>query len=158
VETPDRDSEGAFAWIAGLLDKGAFRWVVVGGLAARIYGSPRPLADIDIDVPRAALDFIARQAQALVTFGPARYCDDEFDIELLSLRWGKQAIDLTAAEDVRLFDRSSGVWRHHPTDLLVCETRVVLGRSAPVMPRSQLIEYKRIIDRPVDRADIAALS
>lgn len=152
-----RDTEGAFGWITGLLDSGGFPWQVVGGLAAQIYGSPRPLADIDIDTSHAALSSVAEQARSYLTFGPERYRDSEFDIELLSLRWRGQDIDLTAAEDIRLFDRSGRVWREVPTDLRLYESHHVYGRRAQVITRAGLIEYKRIIDRPVDRVDIEAI-
>jgi len=153
----ERDTAGAFAWIATLLDDGGFGWVVVGGLAARTYGSSRPLADIDIDTPRAALRFVAERAREFITFGPERYRDSEFDIELLTLRWGGQDIDLTAAEDIRLFDRGAAVWREVPTDMKAFEIHQLMGRSAPVMSRETLVHYKRIIDRPVDRVDIEAV-
>lgn len=153
----ERNTAGAFAWITALLDDGGFGWVVVGGLAARTYGSARPLADIDIDVPRAALIFVAERAREFITFGPQRYQDSDFDIELLSLRWGEQDIDLTAAEDIRLFERGAGVWREVPTDMKAFETYPIFGRSAPVMSRELLVQYKRMIDRPVDRVDIEAI-
>jgi hypothetical protein len=155
--TETRDAPGAFGWITDILDAGGFPWIVVGGLAATVYGSPRALADIDIDTPRAALDYVAQRARACIIFGPARYRDEEFDIELLSLRWGAQDIDLTAAEDIRLFDRRAGEWRNVPTDLTAFETHLVLGRHAAVLPRIALIDYKRIIDRAVDRIDVEAL-
>lgn len=150
-------ARAAFEWITGILDTGGFPYVVVGGLAARVYGSPRPLADIDLDVPGAALAFVAERAPGLVTFGPARLRDSEFDIDLLSVQWGEQVIDLTGAENIRLFDRGRGEWCVVPTDLRAVESHFVLGRVAPVMERSRLIAYKQIIGRPVDRLDIEAI-
>lgn len=161
MTSPDRAespvARAAFDWVTGLLDAGGFPWVVVGGLAARAYGSPRALADVDLDVPAAALAYVAQRAPGRITFGPARFVDAEFDIELLTLQWGDQSIDLAAAEDIRLFDRRRGQWSTVPTDLGAVESRFVLGRSAPVMARSRLIAYKQIIDRSVDRFDVRAL-
>ena len=112
---------------------------------------------ISISIPLGQRCGSSRSAREFITFGPERYRDSEFDIELLTLRWGGQDIDLTAAEDIRLFDRGAAVWREVPTDMKAFEIHQLMGRSAPVMSRETLVHYKRIIDRPVDRVDIEAV-
>ena len=59
-----KDSQRAFDWITTLLDELGHPYVVVGGLAAIVYGSKRPLFDIDLDVPMFALREIVDRAQA----------------------------------------------------------------------------------------------
>jgi hypothetical protein len=153
-----KDSQRAFDWITTLLDELGHSYVVVGGLAANVYGSKRPLCDIDIDVPMFALREIANLAQAYVTFGPSRFRDEQFDIELLTLRYGEQEIDLTAAEDVLLFDRGAAIWRQVPTDLKAGELHEVFGKTVPVMSRDALITYKRMLARDTDLEDVMAIS
>jgi hypothetical protein len=85
-----RDSKLAFDWITSLLEDMGHPYVVVGGLAANVFGGKRPLNDIDLDVPRGALKQIAESASPYITFGPARYRDQQFDIKLLSLRYANQ--------------------------------------------------------------------
>jgi hypothetical protein len=152
-----KDPKRAFDWITTLLDELGCPYVVVGGLAANVFGGRRPLYDIDLDVHKSALPKIADRAKLYVTFGPARYQDAHFDIELLSLRYAEQDIDLTAGEDVLLFDSRVGRWCEVPTDFSVGEHHEVLGKRVPVMGRAALIEYKRMLSRDTDLEDVAAM-
>ena len=45
-----RKTKEAFTWIIGLLRVHKIPFQISGGFATNIYGSTRPLADIDIDV------------------------------------------------------------------------------------------------------------
>ena len=56
-----RNTEEAFKWIVGLLRKHTIPYQIAGGFAARLYGSTRELADIDIGIPE---DFIKAQKAA----------------------------------------------------------------------------------------------
>lgn len=152
-----KDSMRAFDWITGLLEELGYSYLVVGGLAANVFGGRRPLYDIDLDVPKSALREVAERAKLYVTFGPARFRDEQFDIELLSLRYADQDIDLTAAEDVLLFDRNAAQWRHVPTDLMAGEIHEVLGKKVFVIKREALIAYKQMLARDTDLEDVAAM-
>jgi hypothetical protein len=49
------------------------------------------------------------------------------------------------------------VWREARIDFDLSVERSVAGVRVPVMPLEQLIDYKRRLDREVDRLDIAEL-
>ena len=149
-----KDSKAAFEWIVGLLRELNQPFVVVGGLAVNVYGGTRPLNDIDLDVPGRALTMLLPQVREHVTFGPARYQDLEFDIELMTLRYAGQEIDLTAAESIRLYDHRTGSWRYVPTSDTEIEEHIVLGMKVPVMRKELLVAYKQMIQRDTDLEDI----
>jgi hypothetical protein len=152
-----KDSKAAFEWIVTLLRRFEQPFVVVGGLAANVYGAQRPLNDIDLDVPQEALIKLLPHVKQFITFGPAKYQDAEFDIELMSLRYAEQEIDLTASESIRLFDHRSGEWRSVPTDLAAADEHELFGMTVPVMKRDLLVAYKQMIRRQTDLEDIVAL-
>src|SRR5678815_3654346 len=95
----------ALRWLLPLLDRLGARYHVTGGFAAHLYGARRPVNDIDIDLPRAAIDRLAPDVAEYITFGPARYRDSTWDIYLLTLRYNGQDIDLTAVEDASLANK-----------------------------------------------------
>lgn len=76
----------ALAWIADVLKSHNIPFQISGGLAAKVYGSDRPLADIDIDVPDEHLPLLADLLTDHVVWGPARYLDGEWDLMLLTVK------------------------------------------------------------------------
>lgn len=132
-------------------------WQLVGGLAARAFGSDRPLVDIDVYVPDADL---ARVAEALgpdLTRAPDRHRDRHWDLTFLAADVHGWRVEVAGAESARLRERGSGRWRPADIDFGESERRSVEGVSVPVMPRDRLLEYKRALGREVDRIDVRDL-
>ncbi len=152
-----RDSSAALRWIVGLLRQVGQPFAVVGGLAANAYGSQRPLNDIDIDLSIGAFEKLLPLVRPYVKFGPAKYQDSFFDLDLMVLNYADQDIDLTAAETIRIFNRTSELWCDLPTDLSLVNQRSVLGVDVPVMNRELLVAYKKMVGREVDLEDILQL-
>lgn len=67
-----------------------------------------------------------------------------------ALRW--------IADGARLFDRDAGRWVEAAIDFGASRRLPVHGLSVPVMPRSQLIDYKRRLGREVDLVDLRELT
>ena len=66
----------------------AFRWIfykISGGLAAQLHGAKRELADIDIEVSDADVGKVAQDVKPFIIFGPTRYIDENWNLELMTL-------------------------------------------------------------------------
>ena len=62
----ERDTRKALAWIVKLLNDNQIPYQISGGCAAKIYGSPRQLDDIDIDIPRSYFEHILPEVKKRV--------------------------------------------------------------------------------------------
>lgn len=148
------DTKEAFIWITSILRNKNIPFQVTGGLAARIYGSPRELADIDFEIPNDRFPEI----KDYLVFGPTQYKDESFDIFLATLRYKEQEIDLTGSNGEKSFNQEKREWKEENIDLSKAVPKEVFGISVPVVPAKDLLDYKKWISRDVDRVDVEALS
>lgn len=128
-----------------------------GGLAGNVHGSLWPLHDIDLDVPRSALEPLARAFSHEVSWGPARYADAEFELDLLRLTVDGIEVDLTAAESVVLCT-PAGERVPWPTDFARAELHQLGPLALRVTPLADLVAYKRVIGRSADLRELTALA
>ncbi|MEK7586030.1 MAG: MazG-related protein [Patescibacteria group bacterium] len=153
----EKNTEGAFRWIVGLLQKHSIPFQISGGFAARLYGSKRDLADIDIGIPDDRFDDLYPEVKQYIIYGPEHYLDDEWDLKLMTLKYENQEIDIAGRDEVKIFDKSKKVWVPAHRDLTVSEDMEVYGIVVPVIPKKSLISYKSKIARDVDLEDIRQL-
>ncbi len=153
----ERDTEGAFKWIVGLLQKHSIPFQISGGFAARLYGSMRELADIDIGIPDDRFDDIYEEVKPYIVYGPERYLDDEWDLKLMTLEYKNQTIDIAGRDGIKIFDTEKREWVSGHRDLTISENKEVYGLFVPVIPKENLIAYKKKINRSVDIEDVRAL-
>lgn len=153
----EKNTEEAFKWIVGLLQKHSIPFQISGGFAARLYGSERELADIDIGIPDSAFDVIYPEVRTYITHGPEHYIDSEWDLKLMTLQYEGQEIDIVGRDTIKIFDKSQKIWIPAHRDLTISENQEVYGIVVPVIPKDALIAYKKKIDREVDRLDVKAL-
>lgn len=153
----DERAAQALRWVVDLLEEVPARFQVVGGLAARAHGATRPLVDLDLYVDGRGFDPVLLLARGSVVWGPAQHRDEHWDLRFARLERHGVRIELAEADRARYFDRARGVWVDQGIDFARSEERKVLGTVVPVMPRDQLIEYKRALDRAVDRLDLEQL-
>ncbi len=153
----EKNTEEAFKWIVGLLKKHSIPFQVSGGFAARLYGSTRELNDIDIGVPDSGLAVLYPDVKQYSTFGPAHYLDEDWDVQLMTLNYKGQEIDIAGRDTIQFFDRTKNTWfpaYREPSKGKIME---VYGLSVPVVPKEVLITYKKKLMREADILDIKAL-
>lgn len=115
--------------VARRLDQAGVAWAVFAGAAATVYGSPRPLTDVDILIPAAEGD----RAAALFPEAPAQQREDgsvwEIGLPGFDLLAGLLTVDLDAPMVARLT-------RHE-----------IAGVTVPVIPPEDNILLKALWDR-----------
>ena len=151
-----KNTEKAFHRIIGLLEQRGIAYKISGGLAARLHGARRELADIDIEVSDADVGKIAEDVKPFIIFGPARYVDESWDLWLMTLEYEGQEIDI-AGTDAKIFNQKAQCWENCPGDLQTIEIKEAFGRKVPVESLKSLIAYKAILSRDVDLDDIQQL-
>jgi hypothetical protein len=150
----DRSAGAALAWIAGVLDDLGVPYQVVGGLAARAHGATRPLVDIDLYVPSEALEPVARAVAPHVTRPPTRHRDEHWDLAYMKLEYAGRTVEIAGADDARYREGDGDRWWDADIDFDASRRIGILGTEVPVMGRERLMEYKRRLDREVDRLDL----
>lgn len=147
----------ALALVVGVLDRHAVVYQVGGGLAAHAWGATRPLVDLDLwvrfDAATAALDELA--PRAVVPEGRTQQA--QWDVALIVHEVTGCRVELMDAASRPRYRAAEGQWHELAVRLDEGVVLPVLGHPALVMPREQLAEVKRRMDREVDRLDLAAL-
>ncbi|MFH2136242.1 MAG: hypothetical protein ABII19_01205 [Patescibacteria group bacterium] len=153
-----KNTEEALRWIVGILEKHKIPFQITGGFAAKIYGSKRPLNDIDIDIFDKDFSKIAGDAQEFIIYGPAHYIDERWDCILMTLNFNGQKIDISGASSMRICDDRTGEWKDMPADLSKAVSKEIYGRTIPVIPPEDLIDYKSMLAGEHQKEDIMAVS
>jgi len=152
-----KDTQTALRWITDILKKHHVPFQIAGGLAAIAYGSTRELEDIDIDIPEEKFSIIKDEVESFITFGPAQFKSDSWDLLLMTLNYHGQDIDLSGAHTTKIYDKQNRKWKKLITDFSKVNFINLYGVDLPVIPREELIAYKTALARPVDLLDVKQL-
>ena len=152
-----RNTEAAFNWILDILERHGITYKISGGFAARVYGVKRELADIDIEVADADTLKIVDDVKPYIIFGPARYKDENWDLELMTLNYQDQEIDI-AGTGAKIFNQKTKQWEPCSGNLENIEMKDVFSRKVPIESKASLIAYKTKLAREVDLEDVRQLS
>lgn len=152
-----QDTENALKWIVEILETAHVPFQILGGFAAHIYGSPRKIADIDIAIPEEKFDVILPKIKQYLTFGPGHYHDAEWDLQLMTISYKGQEIDLAGAYKKKFFDHTKKEWVAFPTVFSSSEYREIFDVKVPFIKKKELIAYKKMLARKVDIEDVKIL-
>ncbi len=147
----------ALKWITEILKKHDVQFQISGGLAAHIYGAEREVNDIDIDIPEEQMELIVSDIQDFITFGPADYIDEKWNLKLITLNYKGQEIDIGGAYKTKIFDDKSQSWISSPADLNSSEIHTFQGIELPVVEPKSLIAYKSLLNGEHQKSDIEAV-
>ena len=150
----------ALRWIVSLLQENHLPFMICGGLAAIGYGSRRVMHDIDILVRGEHFKEVVRLGEACISKPARRYLEERegWDIEYVQFKHGDIKIEVGSLLDAKIFNSAASRWVPLKADFSHLEVRDLFGIPVPLMNRSELIEYKRQLGRPVDLLDIQAIT
>ncbi|MEX2029256.1 MAG: hypothetical protein WD963_02120 [Candidatus Paceibacterota bacterium] len=72
-----KNTEAALKWIVSILEKHNIVYRISGGFAARVYGSQRELADIDVGMQENHFSEILSEIKGYIVSGPENYNSGE---------------------------------------------------------------------------------
>ncbi|MEI6843226.1 MAG: hypothetical protein WCK48_01825 [bacterium] len=151
-----KNTDKAFLWITSILEKHNIQYKISGGFAGRVYGVSRELADIDIEVSETDILKILTDVEEYIIYGPDRYKDENWDLQLMTLNYEGQDIDISGVE-AKIFNQKSGQWENCTGDLTNVTLIEVYGKKVPIESIENLITYKTKLARDVDIEDVRQL-
>ncbi len=152
-----KGTEKALKWITDLLNEKQIFFQVAGGFAAKLYGSQRPLNDIDIDIPDADFPKIIEEVKPYIVYGPVRHKDKKWDCLIITLDFEGQEIDISGADSIKIHNDRTGEWVISPTNFSKSVKMEVFGITVPVISPQDLTDYKRMLDGDHQKEDIKAV-
>jgi hypothetical protein len=106
----EKKTSEALVWIAGVLNDNDIPYRIGGGLATHLYGSGRPVNDIDISLSGKYFPAVVPLVREFITAGPKHYLNEKWDCTTLSLEYRGQEIDLTDADTLLMRDGEGARW------------------------------------------------
>lgn len=149
----------ALSWITSLLRECGVPFQAVGGLAAQAYGARRPLVDIDLYAPFDQAAEAIERMQPFIVRAPGPHRSESWDLVYLAMFYEDVEIEIgDSSTDPKFYNVIDQRWAPQIIDFEASEMRTVYGVEIPVMPKDELIRYKRMLDREVDHMDIREIS
>lgn len=149
-----RNTKEAFNWIVDILRKNQIRFKVDGGLAAKVYGSDRKLADIDIVVHDKDVNKVASLILKYIIYGPKHFIGERFDCYLFTAKYKGQDIDISGGDSERIFYKRERKWIKSKDNFSKFSKKKIFDKIVHVIPEQELINYKSKLNRRVDKIDV----
>ena len=139
------------------LQKNSIEFQITGGLAAILYGSKRPLYDIDIDVSKKDIARVIGLFRHNIVNDFDHLSDGMFDLYLLTMNMKGVLIDVSQIEDAYVFNKAGQKIKMN-TDISKMNYIAWEGLYLPVQDKQDLIAYKKILGRDTDLTDIEQIN
>ena len=131
-------------WITEILDRNNIPYKIGGGFAAKIYGSPREVNDIDMSLSGKYFDVIVNEVKEHITAGPKHYLNEKWDCNTLSVSYEGQDIDMTDIDTLKMTNLDQTEWIN-VKDIRLFDGIItdINGIKASIMDPRDLIRYKK---------------
>lgn len=148
----------ALRFIIEVMESAGVAYQITGGLAGSIYGSKWPLHDIDIELAQEGIEKLAsvESLQPYITSPLRQFADHEFRMRMMNLTIDGILIDINQAEGIEI--NTQGNWIQLSTDLGRAREVHWHGLRLMVQPLKDIIEYKKLLGRKSDVADLTRIA
>ena len=133
---------------------------VSGGTAAILYGVSRETEDIDIDLHKFDIPKVVELFKEYVSEEYHHYSGtdgSDFDLWLLNLEISSVPVEFGQAEGAKIRASGSERWLDLPDTIGQATTIAVENHPIRIQRIDDLIQYKKILGRDVDKFDVAEL-
>lgn len=144
-------------WIVGILEKRKIKFNVLGGLAAYAYGSKRMLVDIDLAMRNNDFQKILPDVKKYIVEPPHFSKSENWQCYFMELKYKGITIEIGGDKGCKMLNSKTGKWQKRKDGLSKHVTKKVFGLSLPIIPKKELIEYKKELMRDVDMIDLKNL-
>ncbi len=153
----DKKTINALRWIVGIFNKHDVPYRIGGGFAAKMYGSLRPLNDIDFGISEKYFSVILPDISEYIISGPERWNGDgKWDCELITLNYHGQEIDISGTDTMRMSNKERTKWISRAVPYSTVDMNVE-GIDIKVMNPMELVTYKKELDGDHQLVDIKAI-
>lgn len=135
----------ALKWIVSILESNNISYRIGGGLATNLYGSGRPINDIDISLSGKHFSTIVPIVREYIVTGPKHYLNEKWDCTTLSLDYHGQGIDLTDVDTLLMSNKEGTAWLQNKKiyQKYPDVAREVENIEVSLMHPRALLEYKQ---------------
>ncbi|EOW0283724.1 MazG-related protein [Vibrio cholerae] len=148
----------ALLWLKELLESKQISYQIVGGLATKIHGGSREVADIDLYIHKSDAHKILADVSQYISKPLTHYIEGSWDLEYFQLIYGSQKIEIGLAPGTKIRASESDEWYELHTNFERSVSCEYLGVVVPTIPVDDLVAYKRVLGREVDWIDIQELT
>lgn len=146
----------ALKWMVEILERKNILYQISGGFAAKIYGSTRPVNDIDFDIPEDRFKDVEKEVEPYIIKGPKQMNDGKWDLKIITLNYHGQEIDIGGAYEAKVSNKERTKWIPIPVDFSKVHKKEVEGIIISVVSPEDLISYKQFLDGEHQVIDIEA--
>lgn len=152
----------ALHFIVNILNKHNIPYRIGGGFAAHIYGSNRPVNDIDISLSGEYFPIIVSETSDYITSGPKHYLNGKWDCDTLSLNYNGQEIDITDIDTLKMSNKEQTEWFQTKDNYRKFSNNIktIDGIEVSLIDPRDLVAYKKELadnDHPYQLDDVKAV-
>lgn len=149
-----KDYRKALVWIVGILKKHKIKYNILGGLAARAYGSKRRLVDIDLSMKNSDFKKLLPDIKDHIVEAPHYSISKNWKCYFMEFKYKGITIEVGGDKGCKMFNSKTKKWENMKDGLTKPTIKKVLGLNLPIIPKKNLISYKTKLKRKVDLIDL----